>query len=116
LNASSPAARLYAALLLRELDPAEGNRALEALFTSEEPLTVCPGGCSPLPTNTLGEAARYFARDASNGLDAPSTTDTSTSRSAPHASSKRLSERLVTVWLLAFPLALVAFFVFRSCG
>lgn len=97
LNAPSPAARLYAALLLKELDASEGERALEALAPSEEPLTVWPGGCSPLPTKTLGEAAKDLAK------------------ARPEPPRNRLAEALVAGLWLAFPIVLVALLVVRSC-
>jgi hypothetical protein len=60
LAAPSPAARLYAALLLRATDPAAGRAALQTLASSTDPLSVAPGGCVLMPTSTLGEAARAF--------------------------------------------------------
>jgi hypothetical protein len=60
LAAPSPAARFYAALLLRRLDPAVGQAALQAMVSSTEPLSVAPGGCVIMPTRTLGAAAQSF--------------------------------------------------------
>jgi len=60
LDAPSAAARLYAALLLRRLDPAAGQAALQAMVPSTEPLSVAPGGCVIMPTRTLGAAAQSF--------------------------------------------------------
>ena len=65
LTAPSPAARLYAALLLRSTDPAAGHAALQSLATSTAPLSVAPGGCVLLPISRLGEAAQFFLRPLS---------------------------------------------------
>jgi len=53
-------ARLYAALLLRTLDPDQGERALRALLQARESLELWPGGCARLPVATLGEAAAWL--------------------------------------------------------
>jgi len=59
-TSATPAGRIYAALLLRSLDPRAGTSALEQMLDSDEPCPLWLGGCGPLPVASLGAAATFL--------------------------------------------------------
>lgn len=54
-----PAARMYAALLIREIDGAAGTALLDAMSTSEEPCDLALGGCTVM-SSSVGEAVAHL--------------------------------------------------------
>jgi len=57
VTSASPAGRIYAALLLGELDPAAGRAAWTQLQASRDGLMFHPGGCHVRISAVLGEIA-----------------------------------------------------------
>jgi hypothetical protein len=58
VNEGSPAARLYAAMLMNRVDPVAGRRALRSLITSTVAVSVQVGSLSR--SSTVGEVARLL--------------------------------------------------------
>ena len=64
----SPAARVYAALLLQPIDEDAGTAALESMVDSLETCRVAPGGCMAPPFSRLGSVAIYLLGERRRSL------------------------------------------------
>jgi len=61
-RSGSPAARIYAALLIGEIDRADGTALLDAMSTSEELCDLALGGCTVMSSSVGDAVARLLGR------------------------------------------------------